>query len=159
MKPSAARLACIVAMAAMVGCAQAPSHEGDPPAAQSLADARQPVHFPAEMRLHTLENMRDHLRSLEEIDTALAQGDYEAAAAVGERRLGMTSLEAHGASHLAPFMPEGMQQIGSQMHRAASRFAIAAQDAAVSNDPKPALAALAQVMRQCVACHSAYRLE
>jgi cytochrome c556 len=111
------------------------------------------------MRAHTLANMRDHLQSLEAIDVALSRGDYEAAASLAERRLGMSSLEAHGASHMAPFMPEGMQRIGSQMHRAASRFAIAAQDAAVSNDPKPALAALAQVMQQCVACHSAYRLE
>jgi len=45
------------------------------------------------------------------------------------------------------------------MHRAASRFAIEAQNASVGNDPKPALAALAEVMRQCVACHVAYRLE
>lgn len=109
--------------------------------------------------MHTLANMRDHLQSLHEIDLALSKGDYEAAASVAEKRLGMTSLEAHDAHHLAAFMPEGMQRIGSEMHRSASRFAIAAQDAAVSNDPKPALAALAQVMQQCVACHAAYRLE
>ena len=149
-----AKIAAMAACALLAACASVPhaTHEAAP-------DARQAVRFSEEMRLHTLANMRDHLQSLQEIDMALSRGDYEAAASVAEKRLGMTSLEAHGASHLAPFMPEGMQRIGSEMHRAASRFAIAAQDASVSNDPKPALAALAEVMRQCVACHTAYRLE
>jgi cytochrome c556 len=51
-----------------------------------------------------------------------------------------------------------MQDIGTQMHRAASRFAIDAQTASVSNDVRPALASLGTVMQQCVACHAAYRL-
>ena len=145
-----ARLASAVTCAMLTACASVP---------EATEDVRQAVRFPGEMRAHTLANMREHLQTLEGIDVALSRGDYEAAASLAERKLGMSSLEAHGASHMAPFMPEGMQRIGSQMHRAASRFAIAAQDAAVSNDPKPALAALAQVMQQCVACHSAYRLE
>ena len=70
----------------------------------------------------------------------------------------MSSLELHGAAHIAPFMPQGMQDIGTQMHRAASRFAVDAQTASVSNDVRPALAALGTVMQQCVACHAAYRL-
>jgi cytochrome c556 len=55
-------------------------------------------------------------------------------------------------------MPKGMQEIGTQMHHAASRFAVAAENAAVGDDVRPALAALGDVMRQCVACHAAYRL-
>jgi cytochrome c556 len=55
-------------------------------------------------------------------------------------------------------MPQGMPDIGTQMHHAASRFAVAAQDAGVGNDGRPALAALGAVMQQCVACHAAYRL-
>ena len=70
----------------------------------------------------------------------------------------MSSLEAHGAAHLAPYMPKPMQDIGTQMHRAASRFAVEAQNASVGNDVKPALAALGAVMEQCVACHASYRL-
>ena len=86
------------------------------------------------------------------------RGDFDKASAVAEQRLGMSSLEAHGASHIAPFMPKAMQEIGEQMHRAASRFAVDAQNASVTNDVKPALASLAAVMQQCVACHAAYRL-
>jgi cytochrome c556 len=102
--------------------------------------------------------MRDHLLALQEIDLALAKGDFDKAASVAESRLGMSSLERHGAAHLAPYMPKGMQDIGAQMHRAASRFAMEAQDASTSDDLKPALAALGAVMQQCVACHAAYRL-
>ncbi len=44
------------------------------------------------------------------------------------------------------------------MHRSASHFAVEAQNAGVSNDVRPALAALGAVMQQCVACRAAYRL-
>jgi hypothetical protein len=91
-------------------------------------------------------------------NVALSQSAFDKAASIAEQRLGMSSLGLHGAAHLAPFMPQGMQDIGTQMHRAASRFAVAAQDASVSNDVRPALAALGTVMQQCVACHAAYRL-
>lgn len=122
------------------------------------ADSRQLVKFPEPMRLHTIASMRDHLLALQEIDVALSQSAFDQAATIAERRLGMSSLELHGAAHIAPFMPQGMQDIGTRMHRAASRFAIDAQTASVSNDVRPALAALGVVMQQCVACHAAYRL-
>jgi cytochrome c556 len=71
----------------------------------------------------------------------------------------MSSLEAHGASHLAGFMPQGMQDIGTAMHKAASRFAVTAQEAGVTRDLPRALGALSEVTTQCVACHAAYRLK
>jgi hypothetical protein len=125
----------------------------------AASDGRQLVLFPEDMRAHTLANMRDHLHSIERISSAMSQGQYDEAATIAEQRLGLTSLDAHGASHMAPLMPAGMQQIGSQMHRAASRFALEAQNAAATNDVKPALAALGAVMQQCVACHAAYRFQ
>jgi hypothetical protein len=129
--------------------------DGSSPAS---ADTRELVRFPEPMRLHTIANMRDHLLSLQKIDVALSKGDFDTASRVAEERLGMSSLEMHGASHLAPFMPKGMQEIGTEMHHAASRFAVAAENASVTNDVRPALAALGDVMSQCVACHAAYRL-
>jgi hypothetical protein len=136
--------------------AAAQAHQHGPNAA--AADTRQLVELPAAMRLHTLASMRDHLVSLQEINEAMSRNDFETAADVAERRLGMTSLEAHGAAHIAPYMPKPMQDIGTEMHRSASRFAVATQTASVSNDARPAMAALGAVMRQCVACHAAYRL-
>jgi cytochrome c556 len=44
------------------------------------------------------------------------------------------------------------------MHHAASRFAVTAQEAAVTGDLARALGGLAEVTQQCVACHAAYRL-
>jgi hypothetical protein len=129
-----------------------------PAAAAAQTDARQLVQFPEPMRLHTITSMRDHLLALQQIDVALSQGEFDKAAAIAEQRLGMSSLELHGAAHIAPFMPQAMQDAGTQMHRAASRFAIDAQTASVSNDLRPALASLGTVIQQCVACHAAFRL-
>jgi DNA-binding transcriptional MerR regulator len=142
----------------LLAAAQTLPHAGMMPMAAPTADARELVKFPEPMRLHTIASMRDHLLSLQEIDEALSRNEFDKAATIAEQRLGMSSLEAHDAAHLAPFMPKGMQEIGTQMHQAASRFAIEAQNASVGNDVRPALAALGTVMQQCVACHATYRL-
>jgi hypothetical protein len=136
--------------------AQAPQHDAAP--TQNSGDSRQLVTFPEAMRLHTISSMRDHLLSLQEIDIALSKNDFDKASHIAEQRLGMSSLELHGAAHIAAYMPQGMQDIGTAMHHAASRFAVETQNASVSNDVRPALAALGVVMQQCVACHAAYRL-
>jgi hypothetical protein len=141
----------------LIAGAQMHQHEMAAPA-MTQGDGRQLVQFPEPMRLHTITSMRDHLLALQEIDMALSRNDFNKAASVAEGRLGMSSLELHGAAQIAPFMPQGMQDIGTQMHRSASRFAVEAQDASVSNDVRPALAGLGAVMQQCVACHAAYRL-
>jgi hypothetical protein len=103
--------------------------------------------------------MRDHLLALQEIQEALAAKQEDKAARVAEERLGMTSLQLHGAHEVAKYMPQGMQDIGSEMHRSASRFAIEAQNAGVTGDLRPALAALSKVMGQCVGCHAGYRFK
>ena len=122
------------------------------------ADPRQFVKLPAPMQKHMLGNMRDHLLALSEIQSALAAGKFEQASAIAEHRIGMSSLQIHGASHMAPFMPQAMRTIGTEMHRAASRFAIAASDAATTNNVRPALTQLSHITQQCVACHSTYRI-
>lgn len=111
------------------------------------------------MKAHTLSNMRDHLAALAEIQQAMSTGAYDQAAMVAETRLGMTALRAHGAHESSQFMPQGMQQIGTQMHRGASQFAIEVTNASVSGDLRPALAQLARVTQTCVACHAGYRLQ
>jgi len=122
-------------------------------------DARQPVTMPAPMQEHMLANMRDHLTALGEIQTELAKGKYYQAADIAEQRIGMSSLQSHGASHMAPYMPKAMQDIGTNMHRAASRFARTVQEAAVSNDLPRALGALGELTQQCVACHASFKLK
>ncbi|WP_018078774.1 hypothetical protein [Thiobacillus denitrificans] len=122
-------------------------------------DPRVEVDMPAMMRAHMLANMRDHLTAIAEIQASLAAGEYDAAADIAEKRIGMSSLASHGASHMAGFMPKGMQETGTAMHQAASRFAVTAQETAVTRDLPRALGALSRVSEQCVACHAAYRLK
>jgi hypothetical protein len=121
-------------------------------------DSRERVDLPPPMREHMLVNMRDHLLAIETIARALAEGRYGEAADTAEERLGMGAMQAHGGHHMAPYMPEGMRAIGNAMHRAASRLALGARDAEVRGDLAGALAGLAEVMQQCVACHAAYRV-
>ncbi|MEZ5855970.1 MAG: hypothetical protein R3D67_14960 [Hyphomicrobiaceae bacterium] len=134
-----------------------PRHHGDPGAAS--ADTRIAVAIPPEMAEHMLANMRGHLRVLEEITSALAGGDTSKAAKVAEDGLGMSSLSLHGAHELSKFMPQGMQEAGTAMHRAASRFAIEAENAGVTGDVKAALVALSAVVQACNGCHAGYRLK
>jgi len=140
-----------------VGVAQQHTHHdhGTTP----TGDTRQFVHLPDELREHTLANMRDHLLALQEIQEALAQKQEDKAARIAEERLGMSSLTLHGAHEVAKYMPQGMQDTGSEMHRSASRFSIEAQNAGVTGDLRPALDALSKVTAQCVGCHAGYRLK
>lgn len=123
------------------------------------ADTREFVKFPPELVDHTMSNMRDHLQALSEIAAALATSEPDKAAKIAEQRLGMSSLPLHGADEVAKFMPKGMQDAGTAMHKAASRFAIEAQNAGVTGDLKPAVGALAEVTGACVSCHTGYRLK
>jgi hypothetical protein len=136
----------------------AAGHMAGPTGGHTAADGRIMVEIPAPMRAHMLANMRDHLLALEDIQRALATGNADAAAKISETRLGMSSLQSHGAHDIAAFLPKGMADAGTAMHRAASRFAIAAQDAAIAGDLKPALAALSDITTQCNACHAGYRV-
>jgi len=150
----------VVATFLLAGCgAMSPAgHAGHAGHDAPAGDGRQAVDFPEPLRTHTLANMRDHLLALQEIQQALADGAYDGAGQIAERRLGMTSLAAHGAHDVAKFMPEGMQSIGSEMHRSASRFAVEAANAGATGNVEPALAALARITRQCVACHASFRM-
>lgn len=117
----------------------------------AMEDTRFAIEMPDMMRTHMLANMRDHLLVIREIQGNLAVGKYEVAADIAENRLGMSSLQSHGASHMAGYMPKGMQETGTAMHKAASRFAVVAQEAAVTRDLPRTLAALSDVTASCVA--------
>jgi alpha-acetolactate decarboxylase len=125
------------------------------------SDNRQLVKLPAMMQEHMLANMRDHLLALGEMLDALAQGKVDVAGKIAESRLGMSSLEAHGASHMAQFMPEGMRATGTAMHRAASRFVTIARDAELEpgiEAQHKVYSALGDIITNCNACHQAYRI-
>jgi hypothetical protein len=117
-------------------------------------DSRQFVELPEMMQQHMMSNMRDHLAAINEILINMTNGQLDRAADIAELRLGMSSLESHEASHMAKFMPEGMRLAGTSMHRAASRFALKAQEGEIILAYKT----LSEVTSACVACHSGYRI-
>ncbi len=124
-------------------------------------DRRELVRLPEPMQEHMLGNMRDHLSTLNDIIGDVANAKYDEAAKVAEERLGMSSLAAHVAAHMAPFMPQPMQDIGTSMHHAASRLVIVLQDAAVSpgeQSTRDVNRALHDVTAACTACHANYRI-
>jgi hypothetical protein len=124
-------------------------------------DARELVRLQGPMQEHMLANMRDHLATLNEIVGDVANDKLEDAARVTEQRLGMSSLSLHGAAHLAPFLPQPMQDIGTSMHHAASRLVIVLQDASVTPTAdafRNINKALHEVTTACEACHAHYRL-
>jgi hypothetical protein len=124
-------------------------------------DARVFVRFPEPMQEHMLGNMRDHLITLNEIIGDVADSNYDAAAKLAEQRLGMSSLGLHGAAHMAPLMPQPMQDIGTSMHHAASRLAIVLQDTSVSpslDTMRDVSRAIHEVTATCIACHAGYRI-
>ena len=117
-------------------------------------DPRQLVKLPEMMQQHMLGNMRDHLQTLNQILIFMSENELGKAADIAEARLGMSSLQLHGASHMAKYMPQAMQAAGTSMHRAASRFALKAQE----GELQPAYKALTEVTSSCVGCHAAYRI-
>jgi len=118
-------------------------------------DSRQLVDLPEMMQKHMMTNMRDHLKTINEILFNLSNNQMDKAANIAEQRIGMSSLGTHGASHMGKFMPKGMRQAGTNMHKAASRFALKAEE----GELLPAYKMLAEVTATCVVCHSAYRIK
>jgi len=121
---------------------------------QASNDSRQLVKFPEMMQRHMMANMRNHLESINKILLLMSNKQLDEAADIAEKNLGMTSLKYHNASHMAKFMPKGMQQVGTSMHKAASRFALTAQE----GDRDAAYKKLNEVTNACVSCHAGYRI-
>jgi hypothetical protein len=125
-----------------------------PSTALAGAGQRALVELPEMMQEHMLANMRGHLAALDEILGDLAAGSLDRAADTAEHQLGLSSLEAHQASRMAPYFPKGMREAGMRMHRAASRFALVVEE----GDQSKTYRALREVTAACVACHAAYRI-
>lgn len=122
---------------------------------QAEEDSRKFVELPEMMQKHMMSNMRDHLKTINEILIHLSNNEMDKAGDIAEKRIGMSSLDSHGASHMGKFMPKEMRQAGTNMHKAASRFALKAEE----GDLLPAYKILSEVTSTCVACHSTYRIK
>jgi hypothetical protein len=138
-----------------------PTQGSHPTMPEEANDPREVVPLPGPMQEHMLANMRDHLATLNAVVGDIADDKFDAARKLLEERLGMSSLPLHHAAEMAPYFPQPMQDAGTSMHRAASRLAIALQDASVDQTfdaMRQVNAALHEVTSACVACHAGYRL-
>lgn len=161
--------AAAVAVLAAAGTVSAQDHEhmhvpapgGQMHMSGKTEDARELVALPPEMQAHMLANMRDHLATLNTVFGDIGEGKFDAASRLLEERLGMSSLPLHQATEMAPYFPQPMQDAGTGMHRAASRLALALEDASVArtfDSMRQVDAALHEVTSACVACHAGYRI-
>jgi len=138
------------------------AHAQDPEAGspQAIKDPRAiVVKLPENLHITTLGHMRDHLLALQQITAFLAEHKFTEAADTAEQRLGLSSMQVHGAQDLAPLLPPAMRMLGHQMHQAASDLAVAARDANEDKQLEPVLKSLAAVESSCVSCHSVFRFE
>ena len=124
------------------------------PAGMAAPDSRQYVELPEPMQQHLLANMRAHLEVIDRLLALLSAEELDAASELAESELGMSSLNKHGAAHIAPHYPQAMRQLGTSMHRAASRFSRVAQE----GEALAAYRALGDITSSCVACHAGYRI-
>ncbi len=124
------------------------------PLSSQAEDQRQLIEMPEPMQHHLLQNMRGHLEVIHRLLDLLGRESYDEAAFLAESELGMSSLDKHGARHIAGFYPEDMQRIGTEMHRAASRFARTASE----GDLLASTRALSEITGACTRCHAAYRI-
>ena len=124
-------------------------------------DDRELVKMPAMMQEHLLASMRDHLLVIGGILDDLKAEKFDAAAKAAEARLGLSSFGLHDSAHMAAFMPKPMQDAGTELHKAASRFALVAQEADVERSYESMTklsGALAEMVSSCNACHVGYRI-
>ncbi len=118
-------------------------------------DKRMMVELPAPMKTHMLQNMRGHLVVIDQLILLLSEEKLDEASELAEFELGMSSLDKHGASHIAPYYPKGMQQAGTAMHKSASQFARVAEE----GDVLVAFKALRKITAACNNCHAGYKVQ
>lgn len=105
-------------------------------------------------RLRMQGAMREEMSAINQIEHALAEGQFARAAAIAEDKLGTKSKDARIAGHIVSDAPKGLQRLGDRMQERASAFA----KVATKGNLHDSLAALAKVTDECVACHATYRI-
>lgn len=119
-----------------------------------FTDQRMPIALTEVERAFIRREMRGFLASLQEILEASAAGDHAQVAAAG-RRSGMGGPEQeHIPKSLAPKLPMEFKQLGLATHRAFDQIAAGAQGGDATRVPKQ----VGELMRNCVACHSTWRI-
>jgi hypothetical protein len=123
------------------------------PAGAPGLDKRTPVPLTAMMATHQKQEMRDHLRVVQEISAALGKDDFEAVA-VAAGRIGWSEQQAAMCKHMGAGAP-GFSDMGEHFHKTADGISAAARE----HDRAAVMVALSQTLDTCVGCHETYRQE
>lgn len=154
-------LALVAALAACRGSSAAPEKQAAPalvtaakPAAPARGmDSRTPLPLTEMMATHQKQEMRDHLRVVQEITAALATDDFDAIAR-SAARIGWSAQEAMMCKHMGAGAP-GFAEMGEHFHKTADTIALAAK----RHDHAGVAAALGATLQTCVTCHDTFRQE
>jgi len=143
-------------LASAAGChrpaatATAPS----PPAATALLDSmdtRVPVPLLPMMANHQKQNMRDHLRAVQEIVGAVGTGDFDAIARAAGT-IGYSEQMGQMCNHMGAGAP-GFTAQALRFHHTADKIA----EAARGREMPAVLAALNKTLATCTGCHATFK--
>jgi hypothetical protein len=114
-------------------------------------DRRTPLPLTEMMATHQKQEMRDHLRVVQEITAALAKDDFDAIAA-SAARIAWSDKQAMMCKHMGAGAP-GFTAVGENFHRTANGIV----EAAKQRDHNGVATALGATLQTCIGCHDTYR--
>jgi hypothetical protein len=118
--------------------------------AMHKSDVRESIGLTPMMKIHQLENMRTHLKGVQEIIGGLAEGDFASASTVAHEKLGLTAQMAK----MCDIMPNpAFRDMALAFHRASDELG----DIIKTKDTQRSLSALQGVLSRCTTCHDQYR--
>jgi hypothetical protein len=146
-----------LALVVTAGCSRSAPEatpQAAPPVRQSTPtglDKRTPLPLTEMMATHQKQEMRDHLRVVQEITTALAKDDFDAIA-TSAARIAWSDKEAMMCKHMGAGAP-GFTAVGENFHHTADGIV----EAAKHHDHNGVATALGATLQTCVGCHDTYR--
>jgi hypothetical protein len=133
----------------LLGCAEA-----GPPPPVNPPDQREPIRLTKEAHAQARAVMRQHLESVQQVVDALAREDFDSAQQLTEAHLGFF-MHRQAMLHQKPEdFPPAYHDLAMAHHEAAEALARVMP----TKDLKQILPKLDGVLRACVACHLAYKL-
>lgn len=124
------------------------------PASAAELDQRTVVQLDEAGRHFVLTEMREYVKALQRITSALATEDMQTVSD-SARSMGRQVMQKAPAGMMQS-MPGGFRQLGMSVHMDFERIAL---DAASLGDPRHTLGQLGEVLGKCVACHEGFRIE
>lgn len=117
------------------------------------SDGRMSIQMGTGERDLVLAEMRGFLGAVQQINEGLAENDMQKVATAA-RKVGAATQEGMPGSLIGK-LPLAFKKLGFDTH---SRFDSLALDAEQFGDAEQSLTALSELMRNCIACHAAYRI-